>query len=50
VTRGTWGTRPPQQPTLKQLDYMHEHGLKGGPNFPKRFRQHVIYLFILFLS
>jgi hypothetical protein len=23
------------QPTLKQLDHMHEHGLKGGPNFLK---------------
>jgi hypothetical protein len=25
------------QPTLKQLDHMHEHGLKGGPSFPKWF-------------
>jgi hypothetical protein len=24
-----------EQPTLKQLDYMREHGLKGGPNFLK---------------
>jgi hypothetical protein len=38
------------QPTLKQLDHMHEDGLKGGPSFPKWFRQHVIYLFALFLS
>jgi hypothetical protein len=39
-----------EQPTLKQLDYMCEHGLKGGSSFPKWFRQHVIYLFIFFLS
>jgi hypothetical protein len=38
------------QPTLKQLDHMCEHRLKGGPSFPKWFRQHVIYLFILFHS
>jgi hypothetical protein len=38
------------QPTLKQLDHMCEHGLKGGPSFLKWFRQHVIYIFILFLS
>jgi hypothetical protein len=38
------------QPTLKQLDHMCEHGLKGGPSFLKWFRQHVIYLFILFRS
>jgi hypothetical protein len=25
------------QPTLKQLEHMHEHGLKGGPRFPKWF-------------
>jgi hypothetical protein len=25
------------QPTLKQLDHMHEHGLKGGPSFSKWF-------------
>jgi hypothetical protein len=37
------------QPILKQLDHMREHGLKGGLSFPKWFRQHVIYLFILFL-
>jgi hypothetical protein len=38
------------QPTLKQLDHMREHGLKGGPSFLKWFRQHVIYLFISFLN
>jgi hypothetical protein len=38
------------QPTLKQLDHMREHGLEGGPSFLKWFRQHVIYLFIFFLS
>jgi hypothetical protein len=38
------------QPTLKQLDHMCEHGLEGGPRFPKWFRHHVIYLFVLFLS
>jgi hypothetical protein len=38
------------QPTMKQLDHMREHGLKDGPSFPKWFQQHVIYLFILFLS
>jgi hypothetical protein len=38
------------QPTLKQLDHMREHGLKGGLSFLKWFQQHVIYLFILFLS
>jgi hypothetical protein len=25
------------QPTLKQLDHRHEHGLKGGPSFSKWF-------------
>jgi hypothetical protein len=39
-----------EQPTLKQLDHMRENGLKCGPSFPKWFRQHVIYLFILSLS
>jgi hypothetical protein len=39
-----------EQPTLKQLDHMREHGLKGGPSFLKWFRQHLIYLFIIFLS
>jgi hypothetical protein len=38
------------QPTLKQLDHMRKHGLKGGPSFLKWFRQHVIYIFVLFLS
>jgi hypothetical protein len=38
------------QSTLKQLDHMHEHGLKGGPSFLKWFQQHVVYLFVLFLS
>jgi hypothetical protein len=38
------------QPTLKQLDHMHEHGLKGVASILNWFRQHVIYLFILFLS
>jgi hypothetical protein len=38
------------QPTLKQLDHMCEHRLKGGPRLSKWFRQYVIYLFILFLS
>jgi hypothetical protein len=37
-----------EQPTLKHLDHMRELGLKGGPSFPKWFRQHVVYLFILF--
>jgi hypothetical protein len=26
-----------EQPTLKQLDHMHEHGPKGGPSFLKWF-------------
>jgi hypothetical protein len=38
-----------EQPTLKQLDHMREHGLKGGPSYLKWFR-HVIFLFIIFLS
>jgi hypothetical protein len=25
------------QPTLKQMDHMREHGLKGGPSFLKSF-------------
>jgi hypothetical protein len=37
-----------EKPTLKQLDHMREHGLRGGPNLLKWFHQHVIYLFILF--
>jgi hypothetical protein len=43
-----WTSR--NQHTLKQLDHMHEHELEGGPSFLKWFQQHVIYLFILFLS
>jgi hypothetical protein len=39
-----------EQPTLKQLDSMHEYGVKDGPSFPKWFCQHVICLFVLFLS
>jgi hypothetical protein len=39
-----------EQSTLKQLDYMHEYGLKGGLSFLKWFCQHIIYLFIIFLS
>jgi hypothetical protein len=38
-----------EQPTLKQLDHMHEHGIKGGPSFTKWFCTHVIYLLLLFL-
>jgi hypothetical protein len=38
------------QPTLKQLDHMREHELKGGLSFPKWFRQYGIYLFVLFRS
>jgi hypothetical protein len=43
-----WTSR--NQPTLKQLDHMCKDGLKAGPSFLKWFQQHVIYLFILFLS
>jgi hypothetical protein len=39
-----------EQSTLKQLDDMREHGIKGGPSFAKWFRTHVIYLLLLFLS
>jgi hypothetical protein len=39
-----------EQPTLKQLNQMCEHELKGGLSFPKWFRQHVIYLFVHFVS
>jgi hypothetical protein len=38
------------QPTLKKLDYMHEHGIKGGPSITKWFHQHVIYIFVIFIS
>jgi hypothetical protein len=33
-----------EQPTLKQLDSMRQHVVKGGPRFPKCFRLHVIFL------
>jgi hypothetical protein len=36
------------QPTLKQLDSMRQHGVKGGPNFLKWFRLHVIFPFTHF--
>jgi hypothetical protein len=36
------------QPTMKQLDHMREHGLKGGLSFPKLFRQHVIFFLSFF--
>jgi hypothetical protein len=39
-----------EQPTLKQLDHMREHGIQGGPSFAKWFRTHVIYLLLFFLS
>jgi hypothetical protein len=35
--------------TLKQLDGLHEHGIKGGPSFAKWFCTHVIYLLLHFL-
>jgi hypothetical protein len=39
------------QPTLKQLDSMRQHGVKGGPSFPKWFCLHVIFCFApLFIS
>jgi hypothetical protein len=31
------------QPTLKQLDFIHQHGVKGGPSFPKWFRLYVFF-------
>jgi hypothetical protein len=31
------------QPILKQLDYMHQHDVKGGPSFLKWFCLHVIF-------
>jgi hypothetical protein len=43
-----WTSR--NQPTLKLLDHMREHGLKGGPSFRKWFLQYVIYLFVIFIS
>jgi hypothetical protein len=36
------------QPTLKQLDPMRQHGVKGVPSFMKWFRLHVIFCFTLF--
>jgi hypothetical protein len=33
---------------LKQLDSMRQHGVKGGPNFLKWFRLHVIFCFTHF--
>jgi hypothetical protein len=36
------------QPTLKQLDSMHQHGVEGGPCFPKWFRLYVIFRFTPF--
>jgi hypothetical protein len=36
------------QPTLKQLDSMRQHGVKGGPIFLKWFRLHVIFCFTPF--
>jgi hypothetical protein len=36
------------QPTLKQLDFMRQHGVKGDPSFLKWFRLHVIFCFTPF--
>jgi hypothetical protein len=36
------------QPILKQLDSMRQHGVKGGPSFPKWFCLHIIFCFALF--
>jgi hypothetical protein len=36
------------QLTLKQLDFMRQHGVKSGPSFPKWFRLHVIFSFAPF--
>jgi hypothetical protein len=33
-----------EQATMKQLDHMRKHEIKGGPRFVKCFRTHVIYL------
>ena len=41
-----WKSR--EQPTVKQLDKLREHGINGGPSFAKWFRLHVIYLSVLF--
>jgi hypothetical protein len=35
------------QPTLKQLDFIRQHGVKDGPSFLKWFRLHVIFRFAL---
>jgi hypothetical protein len=32
-----------EQPTLKQLDFMRQHRVKGGPSFLKWFRLYVIF-------
>jgi hypothetical protein len=37
-----------EQPTLKQLDFMRRHGVKGGPSFTKWFCLHVILHFAPF--
>jgi hypothetical protein len=39
-----------EQPTLKQLNHVREHGIQGGPSFVKWFYTHVIYLLLFFLS
>jgi hypothetical protein len=39
-----------EQPTLKQLDHMRQHGINGGPSFAKWFRTYVNYLLLFFLS
>jgi hypothetical protein len=36
------------QPTLKQLDSMHQHRVKGDPSFLKWFYLHVIFRFAPF--
>jgi hypothetical protein len=37
------------KPTLKPLDSMCKHGVKGRPSFPKWFHLHVIFRFTHFL-
>jgi hypothetical protein len=37
-----------EQPILKQLDHMREHGIQGGSSFMKWFRTHIIYLLLIF--
>jgi hypothetical protein len=39
-----------EQPTLKQLNHMRDHGIQGGPSFTKWFRTHVIYLLLIFMK